>query len=92
MPEQIPKTVKTERAKRLLKTSSELSELFFRNSIRQNAVILAEKITEDGKVFGHTTNYIPVFAEPSDGKSPAVNELVSVTLTSCDSMYVYGKI
>jgi len=89
---QIPKAVKTTRTNRLLALSNDLSKQFFNGFVGNDAVVLVEKITEDGKIFGHTSNYMPVYAEAAANGKTNANDFATVKLLSCDETAIYGKI
>lgn len=75
MEEQVASEVKRERAARLKKLSDRLLDEFTKRELAKEQEILVEGLTKDGKLFGHTKNYIRVEIK---GSKDAIGTLVKI--------------
>lgn len=72
---QVASEVKRERAARLKSLSDRLLEEFTQRELAKEQEILVEGVTKDGKLFGHTKNYIRVEIE---GSKDLIGKLVKI--------------
>ena len=77
-----------ERSKILHELSDSKQKTFYHNFIGQERKVLFESHV-DGKIRGHTDNYIKVIAT---GKEESLNNIVSVSLVNNKTSYMVGKI
>ena len=88
MPEQLPKAVKTARAKKMIALGDSIRNAFFDTQIGKEYEVLFET-KKDGFNIGHTKNYIPVKVE---SESDLQNKIQTVHITAHNGEYCIGKI
>ena len=87
MPDQIPKSVKQERGRRLAALEDELRAEYFQSLVGQPLEVLVEG-TENGQLKGTSCRYAPVkFA----GEANQIGEFVEVVAQSADADCVVGE-
>jgi threonylcarbamoyladenosine tRNA methylthiotransferase MtaB len=84
--ETIPKPVKAERSKTLHALSNKKRRLFYDQFISTKRDVLFENV-RNGKLFGHTDNYIKVEVEKYQNRS---NQIHSIKLTENRGDFVMG--
>lgn len=87
--EQIEKSVKESRAKRMAQRMDEIRSEFFRKQIGKTLEVLVESAFVGKKHVGYTKNYIPVIFKCDDS---LVGETVKVKIESCEKEYCCGKL
>lgn len=80
LPDQVPKAVKTERAKRMGELAKEIRKSYLESRIGNTVTVLCEQY-KNGFVTGYTENYTPVRFPSS---APLHNHMVTVVLTGID--------
>ena len=88
MPGQLPKAVKTARAKRMIALGDTIRNAFFDTQIGKTYEVLFET-KKDGFNIGHTKNYIPVKTE---SESDLQNKIQTVRITAHNGEYCVGEI
>lgn len=86
--EQIPKSVKKERAHRMLQTAEEIRHAYLTSQIGKTVCVLSES-TQDGMVHGYTENYTPV---KFPAERPCHNEIVRVRIDRVDGDCCVGTL
>lgn len=64
---QLPASVKSKRAKELIKLGTDLTSAYYAQFIGRTMPVLAEGLNATGLYEGKTTNYIPVYFEAAEG-------------------------
>ena len=85
--DQIPKTIKEERAKKLSDLSENLHRTFIQQYVGKNVEVLFEKTTDNVLFEGHTTNYIRVLAKGSEAD---LNTIRTVRITDVKDEAAHG--
>ena len=88
-PDQIPKHIKDERARRLTGLSKALHEGFLNRFVGCEMDVLFEQSRADGFFEGHTTNYLRVLAPASPDVS---NKILSVRIDKITDETAYGAV
>jgi threonylcarbamoyladenosine tRNA methylthiotransferase MtaB len=69
MPDQVPRAIREDRARRLIAVGNELALAYRRGWISRTAEVLSEETDENGLTRGYTAEYIPcVFPGGTPGK------------------------
>lgn len=85
-PNQVEKTIKKERARKLISLSQELEEKYMSKFINQEVEVLIEQ-SKEGYSYGHTSNYLHLKIM---GTYPS-GKLMKVTITELSYPYCIGK-
>lgn len=87
MTPQIPKSVKEERCKELIKVAEEIRKDFFKSQVGKTLEILCETY-EDGYVYGYTKNYTPLKVKSDKGLHGIIKQ---VNITDYDDDHCIGE-
>ena len=79
-PDQVPKKVKDERVKALMKVTKDSQREYVRGFFGKKVEVLIEQVNAEGIGIGHTPNYIQVYLPPQEGKVWESGEIVECTL------------
>jgi len=86
-PNQVPESIKKERARRLIELSTDLEKEYMAKNQGKTMEVLIET-TEDGFSYGHTSNYLHVKL-PGTYKS---EDIVLTKIIDCNYPYVIGEV
>jgi len=85
---QIAKAVKDDRVKQLMALSGRLHDSFLNRFVGREVAVLFEQKRADGRIEGHTTNYLHVAAEAGDAD---INEIRQVRITHIEGETAFGR-
>ena len=85
--EQVPKSVKEERARRAAAAAEEMRSAYLQGCVGRVYPVLFEQPKGD-KFFGHASNYMEVLVDGAD----LHNTVKNVRVTSTDGDVLYGEI
>lgn len=87
MKEQLPKKIKSERAKKMIALAEQMRSEYFKEQAGKEYEVLFERKKGEYN-FGHTKNYIPVKVKSDKNLQ---DEILNVKLTCSDGEYCEGK-
>ena len=87
MPNQLSKSIKHERVRKVIAVEATLSETYRNSFINTESEVLVEELNHDGLFVGYTPTYIPVIID--DG---AVGQIVKVSLTGLTEEGFIGQV
>lgn len=87
--EQLPKSVKETRSRKMLEAAAKLRSTYFETQIGRVVPVLFETKHQDDIFEGYTANYTPVRVKSEKCLS---SQTLHVKITGCDEEYCYGEL